>query len=41
MKVPASVEEVAGGLRDVGFAYYYQKGSAYGSYWTQDFATPL
>ncbi len=28
-------------LRDVGFAYYYQKGSAYGSYWTQDFATPL
>jgi uncharacterized protein YkwD len=29
------------GLRDVGFAYFYQKGSAYGSYWTQDFATPL
>jgi uncharacterized protein YkwD len=28
-------------LRDVGFAYYYQKGSKYGSYWTQDFATPL
>jgi uncharacterized protein YkwD len=28
-------------LRDVGFAYYYQKGSEYGSYWTQDFATPL
>jgi len=28
-------------LRDVGFAYYYQQGSAYGSYWTQDFATPL
>jgi uncharacterized protein YkwD len=28
-------------LRDVGFAYYYQTGSAYGSYWTQDFATPL
>ncbi len=28
-------------LRDVGFAYYYQKGSTYGSYWTQDFATPL
>ena len=28
-------------LRDVGFAYYYQKGSPYGSYWTQDFATPL
>jgi uncharacterized protein YkwD len=28
-------------LQDVGFAYYYQKGSAYGSYWTQDFATPL
>jgi uncharacterized protein YkwD len=29
------------GLRDVGFAYFYQKGSPYGSYWTQDFATPL
>jgi uncharacterized protein YkwD len=29
------------GLRDVGFAYFYQKGSSYGSYWTQDFATPL
>ncbi|HEY1387247.1 MAG TPA: CAP domain-containing protein [Ktedonobacterales bacterium] len=28
-------------LRDVGFAYYYQPGSKYGSYWTQDFATPL
>jgi uncharacterized protein YkwD len=28
-------------LRDVGFAYFYQKGSEYGSYWTQDFATPL
>jgi uncharacterized protein YkwD len=28
-------------LRDVGFGYYYQKGSVYGSYWTQDFATPL
>ena len=28
-------------LRDVGFAYYYQTGSKYGSYWTQDFATPL
>lgn len=28
------------GLRDVGFAYFYQKGSPYGSYWTQDFATP-
>jgi uncharacterized protein YkwD len=28
-------------LRDVGFGYYYQKGSAYGSYWTQDFASPL
>jgi uncharacterized protein YkwD len=27
-------------LRDVGFAYYYQKGSPYGSYWTQDFASP-
>jgi uncharacterized protein YkwD len=29
------------GLRDVGFAYFYQKGSPYSSYWTQDFATPL
>jgi uncharacterized protein YkwD len=29
------------GLRDVGFASYYLKGSPYGSYWTQDFATPL
>ena len=28
-------------LRDVGFGYYYRQGSAYGSYWTQDFATPL
>jgi uncharacterized protein YkwD len=28
-------------LRDVGFAYYYQQGSPYGSYWTQDFASPL
>jgi uncharacterized protein YkwD len=28
-------------LRDVGFGYYYRQGSVYGSYWTQDFATPL
>ncbi len=28
-------------LRDVGFGYWYQSGSPYGSYWTQDFATPL
>ena len=28
-------------LRDVGFGYFYQNGSTYGTYWTQDFATPL
>jgi uncharacterized protein YkwD len=28
-------------LRDVGFGYFYQNGSPYGTYWTQDFATPL
>ncbi len=28
-------------LRDVGFGYAYRGGSPYGSYWTQDFATPL
>lgn len=28
-------------LRDIGFGYFSQPGSAYGSYWTQDFATPL
>jgi hypothetical protein len=28
-------------LQDVGYGYAYQAGSPYGSYWTQDFATPL
>jgi uncharacterized protein YkwD len=28
-------------LRDVGFGFAYRGGSPYGSYWTQDFATPL